>query len=100
MIDRKAVARLSGDEGHGGHARANVKTTGNLSPCAAWTARRLTLVAMRLREPLPVENLHVAGAAEIAHPACDLRTQLVQWLRDAAHSPDARARAPGINLYL
>ena len=41
-----------------------------------------------------VENLHVAGAAEIALPARDLRTRLVPLLRDAAHSPDVWADSP------
>jgi len=41
-----------------------------------------------------VQNPHVAGAAEIAGRACDLRTRLDQPLQDAAHSPDAWAGFP------
>jgi hypothetical protein len=51
----------------------------------------LALAVMRCAEPGLVESLHVTGAVEIAELACDLRKQLVQWVRDAAHSPDARA---------
>jgi len=52
---------------------------------------RLTLVVMRLCGTTSVGEPPRCWRGGDRAVVCDLRTRLVQWVRNAAHSPDARA---------